>query len=142
MPLCGGCFFGGITLRVTAESKTRLSTLVSSTSMSVTQETLCHRQMVGITHLWKNLPLQVLTTITTRNRLDNRMQQSMVLTFKPLMNFSCSIDGLSSTDLLQLSVNESSKALIYFVVWPLLIDSLDVGCTVVIWINGTTGMEE
>ena len=34
MPLCGGCFLGGITLRVTAELKIRLSTLVSSSSMS------------------------------------------------------------------------------------------------------------
>ena len=107
----------------------------------VTQETLCHRQMVGITHLWKNLPLQVLTRITMRTWFDNRIQQSIVLTFKPLTNFSCTIGGLSSTDLLQLSANESSNALICFIGW-LLIDSLDVGCTVVVWINGTIGMEE
>ena len=48
---------------------------------------------------------------------------------------------MTRTDLFQLSANKSCEALVGLV-WPLLVESLDVGCAVVVWIDRATGMEE
>ena len=137
-------FFGGISILFRAASAIKSSTSFSSTSVSRdprdspsssdgSKDSSSEESSASSAGTDKIMRAQ--------REDDAQCNNQPLLTFKPLANTSRSCNGLSSTDLFQLSANESCEALVGLV-WPLLVESLDVGCAVVVWINRAAGMEE
>ena len=66
---------------------------------------------------------------------------NQLLTFHPFLCSPCSVDGFSSTYLLQIATNKGSKWLVLFV-WPILVEFLDVCFAVVVRVNLSDGLED